>query len=124
MPPSPLVNSRNWVMSVPATNARPPAPRSTSTRTPSSSSARLQASSSPSYIANVIALRASGRLNSTVSTAPSWVTSRSLTAGLLRADRIDDLGGDAGPGEHRAGVGAQRRARDPTDGGGAREAHG
>jgi hypothetical protein len=41
-PSSPEENSRNRRMSVPATNARSPAPRSTSTRTASSDSAREQ----------------------------------------------------------------------------------
>ena len=50
-------------MSVPATNALSPAPRSTSTRTSSSASARSQHANSSSYIANVIALCASGRSN-------------------------------------------------------------
>ncbi len=60
----------NWRMSVPATNALPPAPRSTSARTSSSASARSQASNSSSYIANVIALCASGRLNVTHAAGP------------------------------------------------------
>jgi hypothetical protein len=52
-------------MSVPATNARPPAPLSTITRTLWSASTASQQSTSWSYISNVIALRASGRSNVT-----------------------------------------------------------
>ena len=52
-------------MSVPATNALPPAPRRTSTRTSSSASTASQCATSASYIAKVIALCASGRSNVT-----------------------------------------------------------
>src|SRR5262245_17095540 len=58
-------------MSVPATNALPPAPRSTRTRTAASPSTRSQASTSASYIPQVIALRASGRLKVSVATGPA-----------------------------------------------------
>src|SRR3989442_235438 len=58
-------------MSVPLANDRSPAPRSTTARTPGSRSRRSQASWSASYISNVIALRASGRLKVTTATAPS-----------------------------------------------------
>jgi hypothetical protein len=57
-------------MSVPATNAFPPAPRSTSTRTSSSASASSQRANSASYIAKVIALRAWGRLKVTHAAGP------------------------------------------------------
>ena len=57
-------------MSVPATNALPPAPRRTITRTSSSASTRSQHATSSSYIANVIALCASGRLNVTQAVLP------------------------------------------------------
>ena len=57
-------------MSVPETNARPPAPRNTTTRTSSSASISSQRATRPSYIANVIALRACGRLNVINATAP------------------------------------------------------
>jgi hypothetical protein len=67
-------------MSVPATNAFPPAPRSTSARTDSSASASSQRSYSASYIANVIALRARGRLNVTHSAGPR----RSATTSVIR----------------------------------------
>ena len=70
-------------MSVPATNAFPPAPRSTSARTASSASARSHASKSASYIANVIALCASGRSKVTHSAGPrSSVRTSPLTTGL------------------------------------------
>jgi hypothetical protein len=62
IPSSPEANPVNWRMSVPAAKASP-APRTTNTRTVSSASARSQASTSASYIAQVRALRASGRLN-------------------------------------------------------------
>ncbi len=58
-------------MSVPATNALPPAPRRMSTRASGSASTRSQAASSPSYIAQVIAFRAWGRLNVTSLSGPS-----------------------------------------------------
>src|ERR1700686_4787166 len=48
-------------MSVPAINAAPPAPRRTATRTDADWLICAQASASPSYIAQVIALRAAGR---------------------------------------------------------------
>src|SRR3982751_3786875 len=58
-------------MSVPATNALPPAPRRTRTRIAASVSTRSQASTSASYIAQVIALRASGRLKVSVAIGPA-----------------------------------------------------
>src|SRR2546422_566042 len=64
-----VLKVRNWRMSVPLANARSPAPRSTTTRTPGSRSRRSQVSWSASYISKVIALRASGRLM--VTTAPT-----------------------------------------------------
>src|SRR5581483_9736868 len=58
-------------MSVPATNALPPAPRSTSSLTPASASTRSHAATSASYISQVIALRAPGRLNVSVAIGPA-----------------------------------------------------
>ncbi len=69
-PSSAVSNAVNWRMSVPATNAFPPAPRSTIARTSSSPSARSHASNSSSYIANVIALWASGRSKVTHAAGP------------------------------------------------------
>ena len=63
--------SLNWLMSVPATKARSPAPRRTRTLTAGSASAASQASRRASYIAHVIALRAAGRLKVRVATGPS-----------------------------------------------------
>src|SRR6185295_14611125 len=63
-------------MSVPATKALPPAPRSTATRTPPFPLIAAQAAARPSYIAQVIALRAHGRSNSTCATSPA---TRSVT---------------------------------------------
>ena len=57
-------------MSVPATKASPVA-RITNTRMAGSASTRSQASTSASYIAHVIALPASGRLNVKNATGPS-----------------------------------------------------
>ena len=75
----------NWLMSVPATNALPPAPRSTKTRTESSASTSSHASVRRWYMAQVIAFRASGRLKVRVSTGPSRVMSASVvsTSNLL-----------------------------------------
>src|ERR1051325_7753189 len=50
-------------MSVPDTNALPPAPLRMNTRTSALLSTSSHAASSASYIAHVIALRACGRLN-------------------------------------------------------------
>src|SRR6476469_7151033 len=58
-------------MSVPATNALPPAPLKISTRIVSSPSTRSHAATSASYIAHVIALRASGRLKVSVAIGPA-----------------------------------------------------
>ena len=58
-------------MSVPATKAFPPAPRRTMTRTAASLSSAPQNSTRASYIGQVMALRASGRLNVTVAMGPS-----------------------------------------------------
>src|SRR5215468_3662756 len=58
-------------MSVPATNALPPAPRRTSTRTEESRSTSSQTSLKRSYMFHVIALRAAGRLNVRVTMGPS-----------------------------------------------------
>ena len=62
--------SSNWRMSVPATNALPPAPRRTIVRMSSSASTVSQCATSWSYISNVIALCASGRLNVTQAALP------------------------------------------------------
>src|SRR5437870_708382 len=58
-------------MSVPETKALPPAPRMISTRRLSSPSTRSHASTSASYISQVIALRASGRLKVRIARGPS-----------------------------------------------------
>src|SRR5690242_3284357 len=63
-------------MSVPATKALPPAPRSTATRTLLFPLIAVQAAARPSYIAQVIALRAHGRSNRTCATSPA---TRSVT---------------------------------------------
>src|SRR5258705_626667 len=55
-------------MSVPLTKALSPAPRRMTTRTAASASSRSHRSCSPSYIGNVMALRASGRLTVTTAT--------------------------------------------------------
>src|SRR3954447_10540019 len=60
-------------MSVPETNALPPAPRRIHTRIASLSSARSHASTRPSYMSHVIALRASGRLKVRKASGPSTV---------------------------------------------------
>ncbi len=109
------VNSANCEMSVPATNALP-APVSTSARTPRSASASRAASARPSYIANVIALRASGRLNVTQTTSPRRSTMRSLTVrspcGPRRARSRPSRCSRSRPGPPRcAPQGAVRRAR-------------
>ena len=67
-------------MSVPETNARPPAPRRTRTRIPSSASTSSQRSWSASYIAKVIALRACGRLKVMTAVDPRRSKSRSSSA--------------------------------------------
>lgn len=60
-------------MSVPATNALPPAPRKVATRTDGSERMRSQASANCSYIVQVMALRALGRSNVTWAMPPSIV---------------------------------------------------
>src|SRR5438094_5072121 len=67
-------------MSVPATNALPPAPRRINTRIVASESARSHASTSASYIRHVMALRASGRLK--VSVASGASTSNRVSVGM------------------------------------------
>ena len=62
-------------MSVPETNDLSPAPVRISTRTSGSLSSASHVSCRCSYISNVIALRASGRLNVMVATLPSRATS-------------------------------------------------
>ena len=74
-------------MSVPDTNARPPAPRNTITFTPSSASAVSHAACSPSYMSNVIALCWAGRSKVTVKTAPSRLDSQVLAHGVTAAAR-------------------------------------
>ena len=63
-------NRLNWEMSVPETNA-PPAPVRTSARTARSASTSRATSAIRSYIANVIALRAWGRLKVSHTTSPA-----------------------------------------------------
>ena len=82
MPSSADTKDVNWLMSVPATKASP-APRSTNTRMPSSESTCSQASTSASYIGQVIAFRASGRLNVRNATLPSDVN---CTSGIATKD--------------------------------------
>src|SRR2546427_3885706 len=72
----------NCEMSVPDTNALPPAPRRMKTRTCGSASTFSHAASSASYIANVIALRASGRLN--VRNANGGSISKMVSAVVMR----------------------------------------
>ena len=93
--PRPDANDVNWVMSVPATNALPPAPRSTSTRTSSSASASSQRANSASYMAKVIALRASGRLNVIHAAGPRALPRR-------RSQRRDLRVGEARLAQHLA----------------------
>src|SRR4051794_5299294 len=105
-PVLPESKSRNWRMSVPETNARPPAPRSTRTRMASSASTSSQRSTRPSYIANVIALRACGRLK--VRTAVDPRRSKSRSPSVITGRAAAGSGGPcAGPGEVR-GVGVGR----------------
>ena len=95
--------SANWRMSVPATNAFSPAPRSTSDAdVVVGVDASRSAANSASYIANVIALCASGRLNVTHAAGPrrSYGRQRSIS----RRARAQDL----------VGVLAQQRRR-PAD---------
>src|SRR5262245_53032079 len=72
-------------MSVPDTNALPPAPFRINTRIASSPSTRSHASTSASYIAHVIALRASGRLNVRIASGPSTPNIVDTNASRLRA---------------------------------------
>src|SRR5262245_52232121 len=72
-------------MSVPETNAFPPAPLRISTRIASSPSTRSHASTSASYISHVIALRASGRLNVRIASGPSTTNIVDTNASRLRA---------------------------------------
>ena len=58
-------------MSVPDTNAFPPAPRRTSVRIPSEASAVSHASTRAWYISQVIAFRTSGRLKVSVASGPT-----------------------------------------------------
>src|SRR3979409_774919 len=68
-------------MSVPATNALSPAPRNTRTLTRSSASTCSQQSYRPSYMAQVSALRAWGRLKVRKAMAPSHPYSNSAVFG-------------------------------------------
>src|SRR4051812_2634527 len=72
-------------MSVPETKALSPAPVRISTRTRSSCSTYAQQSYSPSYIAQVSALRACGRLNVRSATAPRRSYSNSSVFGTNSA---------------------------------------
>src|ERR1041384_1301503 len=72
-------------MSVPATNALPPAPRRINTRIAPSSSTRSQARISASYISQVIALRDSGRLNVRIASGPSTANIVDTTSSALQA---------------------------------------
>src|SRR3954466_2909674 len=74
-------------MSVPATNALPPAPRRTTALTASSASTASQCSTSRSYIANVIALCASGRSNVSQAAKPR----RSNVTSAMRVELREDL---------------------------------
>src|SRR6185369_6065324 len=81
-------------MSVPDTNACPPAPRRISTRIDASASTRSHAATSASYIAHVIALRASGRLNVRIASGPSTskiVDTTSSAARALHGVRVVDV---------------------------------
>src|SRR5580765_6575059 len=90
-------------MSVPATNALPPAPFRMSTLMAASPSARSHASTSASYMRHVIALRASGRLNVSVASGGSTANRLSVDIGrffprsharglrILRYDRFVPL---------------------------------
>ena len=76
-------------MSVPATKALPPAPLSTRTRTESSASTSSQVSYRRWYMSQVIALRASGRLNVSVTIAPSRSTMTcSLAAAVFHGRKV------------------------------------
>ncbi len=66
----PDLKSRNSEMSVPAPNARPPAPVMMMARTEPSSGTVAQISPSRSYMGNVSALCACGRLNVTMPVVP------------------------------------------------------
>src|SRR5256885_16030500 len=112
-PSSPLAKPVNCAMSVPATNAWPPAPRKVTTRTAASPESRWQISTSASYIAHVIALRAAGRSNTTRAT-PSATVSRTVPSVVMgEGSACRQLGtvrrADAHFGQHLVGVLAEQR---------------
>src|SRR3954471_24578082 len=110
-------------MSVPATNALPPAPRRTMTFSSSSASTASQCWTSWSYIANVIALWASGRSNVTRATFPrrSNVTSATVE---LREDLVGVLAQQRGRAADRARRGTELdRDAEPADRAGFRVLH-
>jgi hypothetical protein len=81
-----VLKARNWLMSVPDAKALPPAPVMMSARTEVSVSSSVQISPSRSYMANVRALRACGRLNVTFAIPSSSSKRRSwsgMAEGLL-----------------------------------------
>src|SRR5215212_2705611 len=81
------LNAWNWLMSVPETNALPPAPLKMATRMSSRPSSSSQYETSRSYMFQVSAFIASGRLNVIVAIWPltsnriSWLGS-SVTVAL------------------------------------------
>ena len=74
MPSASDEKSRNSEMSVPAANARVPAPVMTMARTEPSSGTLVQISAKRAYISNVRALNLSGRFRVTNLTGPSLET--------------------------------------------------
>src|SRR3954454_10710298 len=110
-PVLPESKSRNCRMSVPETNARPPAPRSTSTRMSSSASISSQWACSASYIANVIALCACGRLNVITAVAPRRSYSSSASPAMGGVSARSGTGGGAGRGQGRLALGAHAPER-------------
>src|ERR1700751_4699134 len=88
MPSSAEAKVSNWLISVPATNV-PPTPRNVATRTLESAAIMEQAAASWSYIAQVMALRASGRSKTTFAmpSATAKCTLPSLTAQTLLGPR-------------------------------------
>src|SRR5688500_11973351 len=91
MPSSPLSKSRNCEMSVPAAKA-PPEPRMMSTLTSRSASALSQASTMASYMSQVSALRASGRLTVTTAT-DSLMSQATLLDGIVVLDATQVMAG-------------------------------
>src|SRR4051794_33541288 len=99
-------------MSVPEAKAFSPAPRSTITRSVSSLLASSQMRASSSYIANVSALRASGRLNVIQAMSPRRSCSRSGMTLLLGFDADDIASAHCGFGVRVPGVGLDLPAED------------